>query len=152
VTIRPYRPSDRPALLAIHQRQSEHDGLGYVFADPDDPQQFAAIVAEEDGRVVAGAMGRKISEGYTLLDPAWGGNGSRGPVKRWMLLSRLISESARVAYDAGYTELMAATPPHWRGYTDRLVRELGFVVDARNRLYLDLHSRFAVRPVAAGRG
>lgn len=143
MTIRPYRASDRLALLAIHQRQAVHDGLPYILADPRDPQQFATVVAVEDGRVVASASGRRLCEGSTVLDPAWGGSGRRGPVKRWTLLSQLIRESARIAYSNGYTELMAAVAPHQRGYTERLVRELGFTRDERSRLYLDLNLKYA---------
>jgi hypothetical protein len=142
MTIRPYRPSDRPALLAMHERQQIHDGLPYMLNDPSDPAQFATIVAVEGGRVVASASGRRICEGSTVLDPNYGGQGSEGPLKRWMVLSGLIRHSARVAYDKGYTELFAATMPNARGYTARLVRELGFTIDLRNRLYLDLNSRF----------
>jgi hypothetical protein len=138
MTIRPYRESDRPALLAMHQRQSVHDGLPYLLADPRDPQQFATVVAVEGGRVVASASGRKIAEGSTVLDPNYGGRGSEGPLRRWMLLSGLIRHSARVCFDAGYTELMAATSPEWRGYGNRLVNDLGFTRDLRARFYLDL--------------
>ena len=142
MTIRPYRPSDRPALLAMHQRQAVHDGLPYILADPADRQQFATVVAVEEGRVVAAASGRKLAEGWTVLDPSWGGNGSEGPRRRWALLSNLIRHSARVAFDAGYTEMMAGVPPGWRGYRNRLVGELGFVRDERERLYLDLNAKF----------
>jgi hypothetical protein len=142
MTIRPYRPSDRPALVAIHERQAVHDGLPYLLADPEDPQQFATVVAVEGGRLVAAASGRKIAEGSTVLDPNYGGRGSDGPMRRWMLLSGLIRESARVAYKAGYTELLAATAPTWRGYGNRLVNELGFTRDLRARFYLDLAWRF----------
>lgn len=140
--IRPYRPSDRPALLAMHQRQQIHDGLPYILADPSDPQQFATMVAVENGKVVAAASGRKIAEGSCVLDPAWGGADSSGPARRWTLLSRLIRESARVCYEAGYTELMAAVMPNWRGYGNRLVSELGFTRDLRARFYLDLAEKY----------
>lgn len=142
MNIRPYRPSDRPQLLAIHQRQAVHDGLPYLLNDPSDPQQFATVVALEDGRIVAAASGRKICEGSTVLDPAFGGRGSDGPIRRWTLLSKLIRHSAQLAYEAGYTELMAATAPEWRGYGNRLVSELGFTRDLRARFYLDLNARF----------
>lgn len=142
MTIRPFRPSDRAALMAIHQRQAIHDGLPYLFVDPCDPQQFATVVAVEDGHIVAAASGRKIAEGSTLLDPSFGGRGSDGPVRRWTLLRDLIRHSARVAYEKGYTELMAATAPNWRGYGNRLVGELGFTRDLRSRYYMDLHARF----------
>ncbi len=151
MTIRPFRPSDRAALFAIHQRQAVHDGLPYLFNDPCDPQQFATMVAVEGRRIVAGASGRRIAEGSTVLDPAYGGCGSEGPVKRWTLLRELIRCSARAAYDAGYTELMAATMPTWRGYTRRLERELGFVRDERTRLYLDLAEQFSGAQAARGR-
>lgn len=143
VTIRPYRSTDRGALIAIHRRQSDHDGMPYILADPRDPQQFATVVAVDDGRIIAAASGRRICEGSTVLDPFYGGRGSEGPVKRWTVLAELIRHSARIAYEAGYTELMAATMPGWTGYTRRLERELGFVRDERTRLYLDLAERFS---------
>ncbi len=142
MTIRPYRPSDRSQLIAIHQRQAVHDGLPYLFNDPSDPLQCATVVAVEDKRIIGAASARRIAEGRTYIDPAWGGDGSSGPVARWMLLSSLIRAGAKVCYDAGFRELMAATAPDARGYTNRLVRELGFTNDKRNRLYLDLTERF----------
>ncbi len=142
MTIRPYRPADRSQLIAIHQRQSIHDGLPYLFNDPNDPLQCATVVAVEDKRIIGAASARKLAEGRTFIDPLFGGRGSDGPVRRWKLLSELIKAGARVCYDKGFRELMAATAPDSRGYTNRLVRELGFTRDERNRLYLDLSERF----------
>ncbi len=151
MTIRPYRPSDRPQLLAIHQRQSEHDGLPYLLNSPDDPRQFATVVAVEAGRIVASASARRVAEGSTVLDPLYGGRGRSGPVARWTLLSKMIRESARIAYDSGYTELFAATAPEWRGYGKRLVQEVGFVHDLRNHYFLDLAERYGQKEAVSGR-
>ncbi len=140
MTIRPYRPADRSQLIAIHQRQSIHDALPYLLNDPADPQQFATIVAIEGGRIVGAASSRKLAEGRTFVDPLYGGHTSSGPVARWELLSKLIKAGAKVCYDAGYTELLAATVPEWKGYGKRLVRELGFVHDLRSHFYKDLNS------------
>jgi hypothetical protein len=142
MNIRPYRPSDRAALVAIHERQAVHDNLPYLFNDPADPQQFATIVAVEDGRVVGAATGRQIAEGRTYIDPLFGGRGSDGPVRRWDLLAMMIRRAAKVAYNNGYSELMAATSPDWRGYGRRLVKELHFTQDLRARFYLDLAEQF----------
>jgi len=149
MTIRPYRRSDRAALLAIHERQAAHEGIPLLFNDPDDPQQFSTIVAVEDNWIVGAATARRLAEGATILNPAFGGRGSDGPVRRWMLLSELIRHGARVAWENGYTELMAATPPGSRGYTARLVRELGFTLDGRNRLYLDLDQKYGREKMGA---
>ncbi len=151
MTIRPYRPADRSQLIAIHQRQSIHDGLPYLWNDPSDPLQVATIVAVDGGRVVGAASSRKIAEGRTFVDPIFGGHGSDGPVHRWMLLSKLIQAGARVCYDAGFREIMAATAPNARGYAARLVRELGFTVDERRRLYLDLEEKYGQKELARGR-
>jgi len=126
----------------MHRRQCRHDGLAYLLPNPEDPLQFATLVAEDEGELVGMASGRRIIEGQTVIDPAYGGIGTSGPVVRWMLLSRLARGLARVCYDAGYRELLAATAPTWRGYTRRLVSELGFTNDLRNRLYLDLEAKF----------
>jgi hypothetical protein len=142
MNIRPYRPSDRAALVAIHERQAVHDGLPYLFNDPADPAQEATIVATENGRLVGAATYRRIAEGRTYIDPNFGGRGSDGPVRRWDLLATLIRSGAKVAYNNGYTELMAATSPDWRGYGRRLVKELHFTQDLRARFYLDLAEQF----------
>ena len=142
MTIRPYRPSDFPELVGMHRRQCLHDGLGYLLPNPEDPLQFATLVAEEEGELVGMASGRRIIEGQTVIDPAYGGIGTSGPVVRWMLLSQLARALARVSYDAGYRELLAATAPTWRGYGNRLVKELGFTRDLRARFYLDLNLKF----------
>jgi len=140
IRVRGYEGKDRPELLRLLGAQSQAHQFAYSFPDPDDPTTVAALVAEEDEKPVAVLTGRVMVEGFLTLDPAW-----REPPERWEAIKQLYRDGFLQMEAGGFKEVVACVPPHLRAYGRRLARELGFVYDARDRLFLSL-----ARPDAEG--
>jgi hypothetical protein len=131
--VRRYRPEDRARLLEVHAAQARALGLALIFPDPELAPNFATIIVEDGGKIVAAATGRAACETFITLDPSWA-----DPLSRWLAIKRLFHDGAVVASQAGFCELHAALDVSMAGYSRRLQRELGFLPDNRSRLVLDL--------------
>lgn len=137
MTIRPYAPADRAAVLALHERHDRSPsgkGEGFWFANPDDPLNEITLLAEEDGQLVAAVTGRACLEALLMIDPGWS-----GPRERFELIQRLIDEGGALAAARGYREVHIATPILRFAY--RLSRLAHVYVERRWKLILDLYGK-----------
>jgi hypothetical protein len=133
IRVRGFEERDRPELMRLIGAQSQAHEFAYSFPDPADPTTLGTLVAEEEGRVVMVLAARTMAEGFLTLDPTW-----RGAPERWEAIRQLYRDGNLLAEAAGCKEIVGCFPPHLHSYARRLVRELGFVRDPRERLMLSL--------------
>lgn len=136
ITLRPYAPKDREAILRLH----EAHGAGYWFADPDDPINPITLVAEAgDGKLIGAVTGRLCMEAFLMLDPNAG-----SPAFRWELVQKLMEEGGRLAHQGGIREVHIATP--LKSFAKRLLKLPAMWPERRWRLIYSLFHRFKENP------
>jgi hypothetical protein len=129
--IRPYAPSDRPALLALHAAH----GADHWFADPDLQPQVDALVVEADNHLVASLTGRATVEAFLMIDPKHG-----TPRERWDIVADLVEQGGALARQYGFfeTHLFTNDPRFAR----RLAGLPAVYPDGRLHLWMNLCQRF----------
>jgi len=124
--VRDYRPSDHEHIAALHE--SRKDGLWLM--DWNGPLAGPRVVAEEDGRILGAAVGRRTLEAFLTLDS------SMPPVKRAHVIKVLLKAGAAYARALGYEEFHAPTAD--ATFHEFLVGLPGFHKDSRHHAWFDL--------------
>ena len=111
--IRPYQPSDLPALQSLHRAQ----GFDYPLPDLNDPLFTTKLILTENDfaananpatpeKIRAAVFLRLTAEAYLLLDPKAG-----TPHDRWRAILALHAATEREACQRGLEDVHAWLPP-----------------------------------------
>lgn len=120
MTIRPYIPTDEPALRAMHEAQ----GFGYPFPSID-PAHFAEVLVycDENGVPVQAVLARKTVEVFYLTSATW-----RTPAWRLKGLFTLHLAMHDALLALGFTDAHAWLPPRVvKAFGKRLQKGFGWV-------------------------
>jgi hypothetical protein len=101
-SIRPYQPSDKPAIEEMFRAQ----GFDYGLPDPDGPLFIVRMVLEENGKPVQALLGRLTSEAYLLFDP-----NAASPVTHMRRFLGLHQKACEAAQKAGIDSVNVWLPP-----------------------------------------
>lgn len=123
-TVRPYRPSDREALMAIKLKKYQEwfaDRPVPAFFEPDDPTALGVfVVANEDDEPVAAVGARRVAELGSVVD-----DGALTPHQlRHYLLPAWVKLGVSL-YRQGYTTAFAkvsSPTPAWEHGLERIAR------------------------------
>lgn len=117
MTIRPYHPSDAPALAALGEIS------GFPYADPDSPLIETCLVAiDENGGIVGAVAAERLVQLYFWRSPFL----SPGATK--LVLLEVQKIMATELKKKGYNSCEAFLPPQLeKRFGRRLERTLGFV-------------------------
>jgi hypothetical protein len=130
VVIRPYAPEDRGAILALREAHGQDD---FFFADPDHALNFATIVVEDDGRLVAAVTGRLVVEGFLMLDPTYS-----TPLGRWRMLKSLFRAGFKKIRESGLSECLISVPLVLGSYAGLLAKLPYVNKDERYRFFVPI--------------
>lgn len=132
--IRPYHPSDRPAL----DRFFERNGNPWSFPDPEHPKTMEVFVMEEDGEVKALLAGVAVLEVCLAVERT----DRSKPSERLSRCRAIIEEGCRWAYSQGFAFAYTPVPKALAGWARKLRRFVGVVDDDRIHGTLDIRERF----------
>jgi hypothetical protein len=124
VTIRPYVPEDRAAILAIWERQRRSipgELKDAAFPDPEHPNQFGnlTILDAETGQIVGLGTARLGVELGFVIDPEWG-----APRDRLRAGADVFAKGLKTIWDRGFDVVYARIVGKVR-WADRLVQKFG---------------------------
>lgn len=142
VTVRPYAPGDRDALLEIWEAQSASLDLAKEcpFPDPDDEHQIETLVmVDADGRVVGAGTARIGVELGMILDPRWA-----GPRDRLYAAMAVFAKGMTAVWGHGFDTVYARVVGKTR-WADRLTDKMGFVRENWPVVKFDLSKVFGGR-------
>lgn len=131
--IRPYKPEDRNAILALRAKHGE----GYWFADPSDPVHFMCYVIEVGGEIRAVITGRATVEAFFMLDKSFGLPGDRLELTR-----ALVEFGAERAYEHGIREIHIGVGANERGWLRRVLGFPSTWIDNRFHVIMSVWHRF----------
>ena len=116
--IRDYRPTDLPAIKAIHAATS----IDYTFPDINKPIWLVKRVVEHNGKVVAACGLYMQVEAYLWLDPsAWA-----DPETKLAVIEVMDHQVMHEAYLKGIDDAVLYLPPGMERFGERLTKTLGF--------------------------
>ncbi len=125
--LRPYAPTDREALLALHKRSGDH----FLFPDPEDGFAADTVVDEREGRLVACLAGQWCVETFLMMDPGIGSS-----LQRARTFKAVMEFGLERARGANLRQLHAHTPD--AAYARRLSRLPGALITDLHHVYFQL--------------